>query len=114
MVSEPYFTTGAIGKMKKWIGEAPVVPAPDSQIACSINDASRIPSPAPPYSVGMHMPSQPFWANARRNSHGYSACLCLARQYSSENEEARAKTSSRNDRWKSPSSNDGAKLIPGS
>ncbi len=39
--------------------------APDSATVCIISAASVMPSPAPPYSSGMAMPSQPASAIAR-------------------------------------------------
>ena len=39
--------------------------APDSAIACIMIAASVMPRPAPPYSSGMAMPSQPACASAR-------------------------------------------------
>ena len=53
--------------------EAPEKPAPDSLIVCIISAASVMPSPAPPYSCGIAMPSQPASAIARWKSSGKTA-----------------------------------------
>jgi hypothetical protein len=42
----------------------PFMPAPDAAISCSTMAASVTPSPPPPYSVGIVMPSQPASATA--------------------------------------------------
>ena len=63
--SVPKTTTGCNPKMFMWIAEAPLNPAPDSETACIKTAASLMPSPLPPYSGGMAMPSQPASAIAR-------------------------------------------------
>ena len=57
-----------------------MVPAPAAQISCSMMAASVTPSPEPPYSSGMIMPSQPPAAKALTNSHGYSAFRSFSSQ----------------------------------
>jgi hypothetical protein len=64
-------------------------------MSCSISAASVTPSPEPPYSSGTITPSQPAWAKAFTNSHGYSALASFSSQYSGGNERARADTSLR-------------------
>ena len=58
--------------------EAPDKPAPDSAIVCIMIAASVMPRPAPPYSSGMAMPSQPASAKARWKSCGKAAVAVLA------------------------------------
>src|SRR6266850_1621386 len=77
------------------MGEQPLVPAPDAAMSCSISAASVTPSPEPPYSSGMIAPSQPAWAKALTNSHGYSALPSFSSQYSGGKERARLETSLR-------------------
>ena len=60
----PNTTTGFNPKMFMCSADAPENPAPDSEIVCIINEASVMPSPAPPYSWGMAIPSQPSRAKA--------------------------------------------------
>jgi hypothetical protein len=43
--------------------EAPLIPAPDSAMACIMIAASVMPKPEPPNSVGVAMPSQPASAS---------------------------------------------------
>ena len=50
--------------MFMWIGEAPDMPAPDSEIVRMMIAASVMPRPEPPYSSGMQTPSQPASAIA--------------------------------------------------
>src|SRR6266700_2665470 len=78
----PKTTTGFSPKMFMWIDEAPENPAPDAATSCIINAASLMPSPAPPYAVGMAMPSQPALAMAAWNSSGKSPVSSFASQYS--------------------------------
>ena len=59
--------------------EAPEKPAPDSATACIISAASVMPSPAPPCSGGIAMPSQPASASARWKSCG-KAAVAIARK----------------------------------
>ncbi len=56
------------------------MPAPEAQISWSISAASVTPSPAPPYSSGIVMPSQPLSAKAFTKSLGYSARSSLSSQ----------------------------------
>ena len=63
--------------MFMWIAEAPLNPAPDSATACINTAASAMPSPLPPYSSGMAMPSQPASAIARWNSCGKPPSVVL-------------------------------------
>ena len=51
--------------MFMWIADAPDMPAPVSATVSIMIAASLMPRPAPPYSVGMAMPSQPASAIAR-------------------------------------------------
>ena len=92
--SEPKWMTGAGGNMKKWTGDAPLVAAPDRQIACRMIAASVMPSPAPPYCSGMIVPSQPRSAKARTKSQGYCSLRSCSSQYSGEKLVASASTSS--------------------
>src|SRR5262249_18107442 len=101
--SEPKWTTGAGGNMKKWTGEAPLVPAPERQTACMTTAASVIPSPAPPYSSGMMVPSQPRLASARTNSQGYCSLRSCSSQYSGAKLLDSARTSSCRACWSSVS-----------
>ena len=55
----PATTTGLRPKMLRCTADAPLKAAPDSAMACIITDASVMPRPAPPYSSGIAMPSQP-------------------------------------------------------
>jgi hypothetical protein len=61
----PNLTTGLSPKMFMCSAEAPESPAPDAATACIMIAASVTPSPLPPYSSGMQMPSQPALAKAR-------------------------------------------------
>ena len=72
-----------------------VVPAPEAAISDRRMQASVMPKPAPPYSRGMAMPSQPALANSSKNSCGYSPVLSLILQYSQSNFRARLRTSVR-------------------
>ncbi len=45
--------------------DAPENPAPEREIVCIMSAASVMPSPDPPYSSGMAMPSQPACAKSR-------------------------------------------------
>jgi hypothetical protein len=62
--SLPKTTIGLGPKMLRWIAEAPLKAAPDSATVCISSAASVMPSPAPPYSSGMAIPSQPASAMA--------------------------------------------------
>src|SRR5207245_11285504 len=61
--SEPCLITGIGGNREKWMGEAPVVPAPEAQTSWSLIGASVAQRPEPAYSSGMDLPSQPACAN---------------------------------------------------
>src|SRR5262245_37047451 len=69
--------------------------APDSAMACIMIAASVIPRPAPPYSSGMAMPSQPAAASAPCSSCGKSPLRSLSSQYASSNWRQSLRTSSR-------------------
>ena len=56
----PNSTTGCTLNTGMWTLDAPLMPAPDSAIACIITAASVMPSPEPPNSAGIAMPSQPL------------------------------------------------------
>ena len=64
-------------------------------MSCSMSAASVTPSPEPPYSSGTITPSQPAWAKALMNSHGYSALPSFSSQYSGGKERASAVTYAR-------------------
>jgi hypothetical protein len=65
-----YTTTGFRLKIFMCTADAPDMPAPDSAIVCIITAASVMPNPAPPYSAGIAMPSQPSRASAAWKSSG--------------------------------------------
>ena len=77
------------------------MPPPWLATSCSMITASVTPRPAPPYSGGIVMPSQPASAIARWNSRGNSPSSSRASQYSSSNERTTALTPSRIARWSS-------------
>ncbi|MCY1561871.1 hypothetical protein D9M68_991870 [compost metagenome] len=60
----PCTTTGCRPNTFMCTAEAPDNPAPDPEMVSIISAASLIPRPAPPYSWGMAMPSQPSLASA--------------------------------------------------
>ena len=60
----PCRTTGLRPKMVRWSAVAPFIAAPEAEISSSRIEASVMPRPAPPYSGGMAMPSQPASAKA--------------------------------------------------
>jgi hypothetical protein len=60
----PNTTMGLRPKTLMWMAEAPDMPAPDSATVRIMMAASVTPRPAPPYSSGMQMPSQPPLAKA--------------------------------------------------
>ena len=66
----PKTTTGLSPNTFMCTAEAPDMPAPDSEIVRIMIAASVMPSPDPPYSSGMQMPSQPASASARWKSAG--------------------------------------------
>ena len=66
----PNTTTGLSPNTFMCTAEAPDMPAPDSAIVRIMIAASVMPSPEPPYSSGMQMPSQPASASARWKSAG--------------------------------------------
>jgi hypothetical protein len=80
---------------------AAAMPPPWLATSCIMIAASVTPSPAPPYSGGIVMPSQPASAIARWNSCGNSPSSSRASQYSSSNERTTALTPSRIARWSS-------------
>jgi hypothetical protein len=57
--SVPNTTTGSGPNMLMWMLEAPLMQAPDSSTVCMTIVASVTPRPAPPYSSGIAVPSQP-------------------------------------------------------
>jgi len=63
-----------------WIAEAPDMPAPDSAIVRIMIAASMMPSPEPPCSSGMQMPSQPASASALWKSAGKPPSLSFFSQ----------------------------------
>ena len=66
----PATTIGIGPKMLRWIAEAALIAPAESVTACIITAASASPSPLPPCSAGIAMPSQPPSATARRYSCG--------------------------------------------
>ena len=66
--------------MLRWIAEQPLMPAPDWATACIRIVASTMPSPEPPNSSGMAMPSHPPSATARWKSCGNSPSPSRSRQ----------------------------------
>jgi hypothetical protein len=66
----PKTTTGCRPKMFMCTADAPDRPAPVAEMVCIIKAASLMPRPAPPYSSGIAMPSQPESASARWKSCG--------------------------------------------
>ena len=66
-----------------WMLEAAAMPPPDSATACIMIAASVMPSPAPPTSSGMAMPSQPASAIDMWKSCGKTPSRSRSSQYSS-------------------------------
>ena len=62
--SEPCTTTGCIPKIDMWIALAAFMPPPERATSSSSSVASVMPSPWPPYSSGIVIPSQPPPATA--------------------------------------------------
>ena len=79
----PATTIGIGPKMLRWTAEAALIAPAESVTACIITAASASPSPLPPCSTGIAMPSQPPSATARRYSCGNAPSRSRASQYSS-------------------------------
>ena len=76
----PNTTTGLSPNTFMCTAEAPDMPAPDSEIVRIMIAASVMPSPDPPYSSGMQMPSQPASASAMWKSAGKPPSLSFFSQ----------------------------------
>ena len=63
-----------------WIEDAAAMPPPWLATSFIITAASVTPRPAPPYSTGMVIPSQPACAIARWNSNGNTPSSSRASQ----------------------------------
>ena len=81
--------------MLRWMADAPDMQAPDSATACIRIAASVMPSPAPPYSSGIAMPSQLPAAMAAKKVSGKVAVWSRSSQYPSSNRPQSFSTSSR-------------------
>lgn len=97
--SLPYFITGDSPKIFMCILLVAEKPPPDSEIVCIMVTASVRPSSLPPYSEGVHMPSQPSFAIAAVNSLGHRLLLSQSSQYSSGNLVHIFEMASRTVRW---------------
>ena len=62
--SDPCLITGCMPKIDRWMELAAFIAAPERATSSSRIDASVMPSPWPPYSSGIVIPSQPPVANA--------------------------------------------------
>jgi hypothetical protein len=78
--SLPNLTIGIGPKMFRCMALAPEKPAPDCATACMTRAASVSPSPAPPSSVGMAVPSHPPFAIAATKASGNSPVSSVRRQ----------------------------------
>ena len=57
--SDPNTTTGCMPKIDRWMALAAFIPPPERATSSARIVASVMPSPWPPYSSGIVMPSQP-------------------------------------------------------
>ena len=99
----PATTIGIGPKMLRWTAEAALIAPAESVSACIITAASASPSPLPPCSAGIAMPSQPPSATARRYSCGNAPSRSRASQYSSLKRAVTRRTPSSIARWSSVS-----------
>lgn len=99
--SVPYLTTGARPKIFIWMLDVAEKPPPDSEMVCIMVTASASPRAEPPYSAGMHMPSQPSLAIVDVNSLGQRLLTSQSSQYSSGNLMQILEMASRTERWDS-------------
>lgn len=97
----PYLTTGASPKMFMWMLDVAEKPPPDSAMVCIMATASASPRSEPPYSAGIHIPSQPSFAMADVNSLGQRLLLSQSSQYSSGKLVQTLEMASRTVRWDS-------------
>src|SRR5262249_51763394 len=93
--SVPNTTTGWRPEIFMGTPSAPLMAAPDSGTAAIMITAWVMPSPAPPYSSGIAMPSQPAAASAACSSCGNSPLRSFSSQYASSNWTQSLRTSSR-------------------
>src|SRR6516225_8560260 len=102
--SDPFTTMGCGPNRLICTADAEVMPPPWLATSCIMIAASVTPRPAPPYSSGIVMPSQPASAIERWNSKGNLPSSSRASQYSSSKRDTTARTPSRIAAWSSGTS----------